>query len=325
MVRAIMLVQCTLIGGESEARVLTSVRTGNWTTASTWTPELMPVAGDTIIIIDGHTVTIDANLSYTGSPIKLNVHGTLRFNGGGARLTIPCNSFVFLSITGKVISQAPGTSGVSQRITICNVDHWQGGPNSTQTGPVMWPFSPLPVELLGFAVTASENEVQVTWSTATELNSSHFVVQRSRDVMDWTAVGEVEAAGNSLQALQYKWLDVQVPDGLWYYRLVQVDLDGSRTTYPMVVVEVRSRLSTLGCSVDPADPRRLRVFAQAMEPSPGNMVIVELASGRALPLGIADLSAGSMDVSLPPLAVGAYALRVLSTGGERNCRFVLGR
>jgi hypothetical protein len=106
---------------------------------------------------------------------------------------------------------------------------------------------------------------------------------------------------------------------------VQVDLDGSRTTYPVVVVEVRSRLSSLGCAADPSDPRRLRLVAPGIETASGSMVIVELASGRAIPLGAADFTMGSTEVALPPLTAGAYALLVLSMGGERTCRFVLGR
>jgi hypothetical protein len=121
---------------------------------------------------------------------------------------------VFVPEGGSVISVAPGSGGSSQRITICSIDFWQGGPNSSISGPVGWPFNPLPVELLAFVAEASEEQVHVTWSTATELNSSHFVVQRSRELMDWTAVGEVEAAVNSLQVRHYKWLDEHVPGGL---------------------------------------------------------------------------------------------------------------
>jgi hypothetical protein len=88
----VMMVLLALASDKTQARVLQSVQTGNWTTTSTWSPAVAPAAGDTIIINDGHTVTISSNLSYTTTPMSIEVFGTWRFSGAGSRITLPCNS-----------------------------------------------------------------------------------------------------------------------------------------------------------------------------------------------------------------------------------------
>ncbi|HRH36875.1 MAG TPA: T9SS type A sorting domain-containing protein [Flavobacteriales bacterium] len=96
--------------------------------------------------------------------------------------------------------------------------------------------TPLPVELLAFDAVPDGDQVLCTWSTATELNCDRFIVQRSGDGDTFTDIGEVTAAGNSQQMQEYAFVDPSPLHGLSYYRLRQLDLDGSGTWSPMVAV-----------------------------------------------------------------------------------------
>lgn len=86
----------------------------------------------------------------------------------------------------------------------------------------------LPVELLDFDAHAiSQNEVNVTWSTASEINNDHFMVERSSDMSHWDDIRKVAGAGNSAITLYYEYLDQAPLMGRSFYRLRQVDYNGT--------------------------------------------------------------------------------------------------
>ncbi len=86
--------------------------------------------------------------------------------------------------------------------------------------------NPLPVEFLSFDVTAKDQQVKLTWKTASEINNDFFEVQRSADAKTWEAIGTATGAGNSTEVLAYDFTDTKPLVGTSYYRLRQVDFDG---------------------------------------------------------------------------------------------------
>lgn len=86
---------------------------------------------------------------------------------------------------------------------------------------------PLPITLLHFdAVKANNNTAMLHWSTATELNTSHFEVERSSNGKNFTSIGKVTANGNTTTTRSYKLPDFSPLAGPNYYRLKTVDIDG---------------------------------------------------------------------------------------------------
>ncbi len=85
----------------------------------------------------------------------------------------------------------------------------------------------LPVELVSFDVEGENETALVTWQTASEQGSSHFDVERSVDGRVFESIGSVEASHNSQQMIQYELVDDSPLEGLSFYRLKSVDLDGS--------------------------------------------------------------------------------------------------
>lgn len=86
-----------------------------------------------------------------------------------------------------------------------------------------------PVDFLSFDVKKVSNGNILLWKTASETNSSHFILQRSTDGVNFEAVGRVAAAGNSGTILSYSYIDGQSFSSheTVYYRIQEVDLDGS--------------------------------------------------------------------------------------------------
>ncbi|MBI1225329.1 MAG: T9SS type A sorting domain-containing protein [Bacteroidetes bacterium] len=90
--------------------------------------------------------------------------------------------------------------------------------------------APLPIELTNFDVRLNQkNEVDIFWTTATEINNDYFIVERSLDGKFFKEIAIVDGAGNSSTEINYRALDAQPNFGINYYRLKQVDFNGTLT------------------------------------------------------------------------------------------------
>ena len=101
----------------------------------------------------------------------------------------------------------------------------------------------VPVEMTSFTVSVLANDVMLNWSTATELNNKGFTVERSvhnqqSSVSKWESVGFVNGKGTTTQPNQYSFVDNNVGYGTYYYRLAQVNFDGTITYSREVEVNV---------------------------------------------------------------------------------------
>jgi hypothetical protein len=85
----------------------------------------------------------------------------------------------------------------------------------------------LPVELTKFAAVVSGSNVQLEWETATELNNYGFEIERSIDELNFERLSFVEGSINSTSSKSYSYTDKLNNAGNYFYRLKQIDLDGS--------------------------------------------------------------------------------------------------
>ncbi|QQS37659.1 MAG: choice-of-anchor B family protein [Ignavibacteriales bacterium] len=100
-----------------------------------------------------------------------------------------------------------------------------------QTG--LWVFDFLldgttPVELESFSASVALNEINLTWATASELNNQGFNIERSNDNVNWVKIGFVEGAGTSSEKNTYTFSDRSPIEAKSFYRLTQIDYDGTK-------------------------------------------------------------------------------------------------
>lgn len=93
--------------------------------------------------------------------------------------------------------------------------------------------TPLPISLLEFDAYPVLENVEIVWTTASEINNDFFTIERSKDGTTFENLMQVPGAGNSTTILNYKEWDTQPYDGISYYRLKQTDFDG-KYSYSMV-------------------------------------------------------------------------------------------
>jgi hypothetical protein len=115
--------------------------------------------------------------------------------------------------------------------------------------------SPLPVELTHFTVQQEgRRSARLKWSTASETNNKHFLVQRRREDQ-WQQVGRVKGHGTTTVPRDYRFTDNGLNAGTHYYRLKQVDFDGSYEYSDVKAVTVSrdeaSQTSTLAVYPNP--------------------------------------------------------------------------
>ena len=63
----------------------------------------------------------------------------------------------------------------------------------------------LPIELVSFEAKAKATEVEITWTTAAEVNNDYFTIERSKDGIEFEAIQQIDGAGNSTNILHYGW------------------------------------------------------------------------------------------------------------------------
>ncbi len=93
----------------------------------------------------------------------------------------------------------------------------------------------LPIELTALTATCDGRKALVEWTTASERNNDYFSLEHSDDAINFTEIARIAGAGNSIVPLNYSYTDYGVHGGDNYYRLVQVDYDGTRTASEIVV------------------------------------------------------------------------------------------
>jgi hypothetical protein len=124
---------------------------------------------------------------------------------------------------------------------------------------------PLPVEFLGMDIACQrDNEVIINWSTASEVNTNYFALERSRDGFEWEVVGEEPAAGNSSTQTNYSFTDESAgPNFEGYFRLRQVDIDGKFELFaPLFILCNNDKTGRVEIYPNPSDGK-VQVFIYA--------------------------------------------------------------
>ena len=105
-----------------------------------------------------------------------------------------------------------------------------GGLNDARTPlDIVYEIDPsivLPVELISFTGSNVNGKVLLEWKTATELNNNGFEVQRKAAGSEFATIGFVKGQGTTTNQNEYSYIDKDLVDGKYFYRLKQIDYNG---------------------------------------------------------------------------------------------------
>jgi hypothetical protein len=172
--------------------------------------------------------------------------------------------------------------------------------------------NPLPVQLTSLTAARATGGVQVAWATASEVNSAKFVVERSLDGYAYLPVASVAAQGSTQLAHRYASLDRAAPAGRLYYRLRQVDLDGTAHYSPAVAVAGALAEFTLA-----PNPTRATVSFFTETPT---AYTVRNTLGQVVRTGTT--LAGANTLAVEALPAGVYLFELRTDTGRVVRRFI---
>jgi hypothetical protein len=175
----------------------------------------------------------------------------------------------------------------------------------------------LPVQLISFTGQRLNERVALRWTTAQEVNSDYFVVERSINGRDFTALLRLPAAGNSSILQSYTADDLQPFRGMNFYRLKQVDRDGQVAYSDIVAINAdRDFITRLRISPNPA--RDIAILDGVAAAATRATINIYDAEGRQVMQQNVQLTAGDnrLPITVSRLAPGTYFV-VLHRPNER--------
>ncbi len=219
---------------------------GVFTSAGDVDEELCWVGPILDISTAGSDVDFNCDVSYTGFDASDFLDVEYRIDGGAWQIAQegligPAGHTISGAGTGSSndVGITGGLSGSTLQIRVC-VDFNSQTENFTLDN-VNVPDANvmlLPVTLVDFSAKPIANqEVMLEWVTASELNNSHFEIQRSSNGVDFTVIGEAEGRGTVEEITYYDFVDAMPYAGINYYRLKQIDFDGKFEYSEVIPIE----------------------------------------------------------------------------------------
>ncbi|PCI98032.1 MAG: hypothetical protein COB15_06780, partial [Flavobacteriales bacterium] len=168
----------------------------------------------------------------------------------------------------------------------------------------------LPTEILSFHAVCKEDRVILNWITSSEINNSHFSIEKSTDALNFTTIGTVNGNGNSSTIINYSWIDDNPFNGTAYYRLKQTDFNGAYEYHEVIAVKCNqddnisiypnpfensftvelSKNTTYPITVEVLDYLGRKVHFQTLETNVTEIVLDELPQGTYFVKVVAETS-----------------------------------
>jgi hypothetical protein len=211
-------------------------------------------------------------------------------------------------------TQLSGTTGTINTAT--NVLSWSGLTSFSEFGGG-GEGGPLPVELLYFGADCQDKRVNLNWSTASEKNSSHFDIEKSKDGYQWRVINTLTSAGNSNEKIDYYYEDVDATTGA-YYRLNQVDIDGKHKIYGPIKADCELDKDLFYSFPNPSGQNGFSILLNAKDLiGHGNLSISD-ANGTSVYQKSVEIEKGVSlwDINEPNLAPGVYFIKVANDNNE---------
>jgi len=142
-------------------------------------------------------------------------------------------------------------SATTQEAIVGYLAHKWGTEGNLVPGHLWENESPLPIELLYFSAQKNDDYVKIKWKTTAEINNNYFLLQKSIDCETFETIASIQGAGNSTEPIEYSYIDSEIKNDILYYRLIQVDFDGTSETFQTVVVNTNKNLNEFSLIIYP--------------------------------------------------------------------------
>ena len=191
--------------------------------------------------------------------------------------------------------------------------------------PILTTGAVLPVQLVNFSINKDGKKVKLQWSTASEQNNDRFEVEKSIDGSAWKNIATVKGNGTSSQAQHYSSYDASPANGINYYRLKQVDVDGRSNISDIRSIRFNDASKTI-ISVSPNPVRGVINFKLDNINASNLVAVFSDVNGTILYQqkykNVQANTINKLNLSQPP-AAGVYILKLQADGLSESIRVVV--
>ncbi len=175
----------------------------------------------------------------------------------------------------------------------------------------------LSVKLLDFSAKANGNSAIINWSTQIETNNNHFVLERSTDKANFVEIAKLVAKGSNSN---YKHTDYAPAKGYNYYRLTQVDHDGTKTNYQPVSINFILGRNEVTVYPNPAMGTTVKLSFDDLKFT--SLKVVNL-QGQTLQSLAVDPNQTEIKIDISAYSNGIYFIVLLDNEGNKTIKKLL--
>lgn len=242
--------------------------------------------------------------------IRFDLNGLGPVNPADLRLLVDVNNNGIFADDPAIAGATDLGGGIYEFSGISQIEH-----SFRFTLATIDPATPLPVELSDWKIECTDDGVLAKWTTETELNNDHFLLEKSRDGITWNEVAKIQGAGNSNTALNYDYFDKNIL-GLSYYRLKQVDFDGKVTIFDVKSTNCVNDWDKINVYPNPANTK---IYIE----SPAKDYDVKILDVQGKLLKSFPISDLINEVDISNLANGVYLLEFSHNSSRHTKRIVV--
>lgn len=276
--------------------------------------------GDPVMGLEFSLIALQYNTSFTNVnhhyQDKVTILATDEF-GNAVMPVIPAGAGY--SVNGnEVLATSPDASSVNKvrfttpvkTVIIVFGNGPMAGPNPNgqgfTIGDMDWSGVVLPVEFSYFRAKPVGSVIQLVWETTFERNADYFMVEHSLDLENFLPIGRSKAVGDATRPHSYVFVDDRAPRITNYYRLQQVDKNGTKRYSKIISVQRDNQQPDLLIYPNPSNGKDIHVLFNDEKPS--SLRLTDL-NGHALDFRIRETATGQLTlVPLVPLSPGWYFL-----------------
>ncbi len=180
----------------------------------------------------------------------------------------------------------------------------------------------LPVTFSSFGVSKTTiGSALLSWKTLSEHNNSYYEILRSETGNDFEVIGTIPSNANSNKIQQYSFDDINPFNGINYYKLKQVDLDGESSEHKEIVsVDMFNQKRKF--VVYRKDAENIAINVYSNEAKKSTITVLDL-SGRVLKEYTSNLVKGYNDINIPFTGkTGVYVVSLSSFGSIQTSKFI---
>ncbi len=188
-----------------------------------------------------------------------------------------------------------------------------------------WCSGALPVGYLSFlGKCGGHNEIILQWQTAAENNNDYYAIERSEGKNEWKEIGKIKGAGNNTAINNYQFADMHPLSGINYYRLKQVDYDGS-FIHSNIISIVNQQINQSSITIYP-NPAK-----ESLEVTVGNsqniknkteIMIYDLFGREVYNPVNQQINRSAITIDISSLSQGMYFLKINNGAEQSQVKFI---